>query len=40
MVRRVRVETTNATFAADGTWQSAVAPSGKLRFYRPLLEDR
>ena len=31
--------TTNATFAADGTWQSAVTPSAHRRFYRLLMED-
>jgi hypothetical protein len=35
-----RVGTTIATFAADGTWQSAVAPSANLRFYRLLMEDQ
>ena len=31
---------TNAPFAADGTWQSAVTPSAHRRFYRLLMEDR
>ena len=34
------VATTNAAFAADGTWHSAVAPLARRRFYRLLMEDR